>query len=191
MERRVIIVHRWGGTPDSDWYPWLKRMLAERGFEVLVPGMPNTAEPHISTWVPHLSKIAGSVDENTYFVGHSVGCQAIMRYAENLEENVELQRVVFVAPWLHLIEDSLESEEEKQLADEWTKTPINMQSVRKHMPRSFALFSDNDPYVPISDSKIFENELGSKVVIHPKRGHFTEDDGVTEVHAVLNELLKI
>jgi len=27
-----------------------------------------------------VAKIVGEVDENTYFVGHSIGCQAILRY---------------------------------------------------------------------------------------------------------------
>ncbi|MDE1871660.1 MAG: alpha/beta hydrolase [Candidatus Micrarchaeota archaeon] len=190
MKERMILVHRWGGTPNSDWYPWIRRMLLERDFEVLVPEMPHTNEPHIGEWVPYLSEVAKGIDENTYFIGHSVGCQAIMRYLEELGGDVAVG-AVFIAPWLNLIGSSLESNEEKELAMEWTSTPIDLHAVKRHLKSSFALFSDNDPFVPLDDSRIFREELGSRVVIHPKRGHFTEDDGVLELHAAFNEIMKM
>lgn len=191
MENRVIIVHRWDGSPTADWYPWIKKMLEERNFDVIIPEMPNTERPHISEWVPYLSDIVGEINENTYFIGHSVGCQTIMRYLETLEEGALAGGAFFAAGWFHIIESSLESNEEKEIAEEWTGTPINLELVKKHLKTSVALFSDNDPYVPLSDSKIFENELGSKIITHPKRGHFTSYDGVSELHVALNEILKM
>ena len=29
--RRVLVVPRWGGGPDNDWYPWLCGQLSARG----------------------------------------------------------------------------------------------------------------------------------------------------------------
>lgn len=190
MPKRVFIVHRWGADPDYDWYPWLKGMLAERGFEVVVPKMPNTDEPHILTWVPYLAEIVGKADENTYFVGHSIGCQTILRYLEPLDRSVKVGGAVFVAGWFHLIPASLETNEIKEIAKEWESNPIDFQMVRDHLNKSLACFSDNDPYVPLSESRVFESALGSKIIIHPNRGHFTKEDGVSELHIALNEILK-
>lgn len=191
MVKRVFIVHGWEGTPDSDWYPWLEKMLAGRNFQVHVPNMPNTDQPHISVWVPYLSELVGKADENTYFVGHSIGCQTILRYLESLEGDVKIGGAVFVAGWFHLTEESAETETDKRIIEEWNGTPINFRAVKEHLDKSVAIFSDNDPYVPISESKIFENELGSEIIIHPKRGHFTLEDGVSELHVALNEILKL
>jgi len=39
--------------------------------------MPEPADPEIEAWVSHHSKIVGDIDENTYFAGHSIGCQTV------------------------------------------------------------------------------------------------------------------
>lgn len=166
-------------------------MLVERNFVVAVPDMPNTNEPRIKDWVSNLAKVVGRADKDTYFVGHSIGCQAILRYLEGINENIVVGGAVFVAGWFHLIENSLETKEEKEIAKEWINSPINFRLVRKHLKTSTACFSDDDPFVSISESKIFEKELGSKIIIHPKRGHFRLEDSVSELHVALNEVLKM
>ncbi len=174
--KTVVLVHRGRGTTESDWYPWLSGMLVRRGFKVLAPQMPDADEPRISAWVQFLSEIVEIVGKETFFVGHGIGCQTIIRYLETIEKGVEIGGVFFVAGWFHLSLNSLETEEERRMADEWTGTPIDLGLAREHLPRSVALFSNNDRYVPLSDLRMFMNGLGSRIIIHPKRGHFTEDD---------------
>ncbi|MBI2582787.1 alpha/beta hydrolase, partial [Candidatus Azambacteria bacterium] len=68
-EPRVFIIHGWEGYPEEGWFPWLKRELESRGFEVRVPAMPDTAKPKIEAWISYLAELVGKPDENTYFVG--------------------------------------------------------------------------------------------------------------------------
>lgn len=42
----------------------------------------------------------GHPDENTYFIGHSIGCQSIDRYLEILPSETKIGGVVYVAGWL-------------------------------------------------------------------------------------------
>lgn len=62
--------------------------------------MPDTANPKIKEWVSELEKQVSELDENTYFVGYSIGCQTIMRYLEN-KETRKIGGILFVAPWLN------------------------------------------------------------------------------------------
>lgn len=94
-EKRVFIVHCWDGKPNTRWYPWLKKELEKKGFEAYVPAMPNTQHPRMNAWVNHLKKVVGTPDKNCYFVGHSVGCIAILRYLETT--NTKVGGVVMVA----------------------------------------------------------------------------------------------
>jgi predicted alpha/beta hydrolase family esterase len=153
--------------------------------------MPDPDHPHISSWVPYLSRLVVKSDADTYFVGHSVGCQTILRYVETLGDGVTVGGAVFVAPWLSLKEGSLETPEGVAIADEWLNSQIEIARVSVHLKRLSAVFSDDDQYINLSDSEILRKYLGAKIIVHPKRGHFTEFDGVTEVHAVLNELLNM
>ena len=143
-KKRVFIVHGWDYNPSMNWYPWLKKELIDHGFEVFVPEMPNTSEPEISSWVEKLKKEVGKVDENTYFVGHSIGCQTIMRYLETLDSDIQIRGCVFVAGWFNL--DNLEGEEVEAIAKPWIKTNINLDKVRAIVKKVAVFLSDNDPY---------------------------------------------
>ncbi|MBI5076995.1 hypothetical protein HZB94_01255 [Candidatus Falkowbacteria bacterium] len=60
------------------------------------------------------------------------------------------------------------------------------------MPKSVAIFSDNDPYVPIDNQDDFRDKLGSEIVIEHNRGHFSgPTDNVIELPVVLETILKI
>ena len=117
MAKRVFIIHGWGGNPEEGWFPWLKEELINHGFEVYIPSMPDTNNPTIKNWVGNLKNIIKSPDKNTYFVGHSIGCQTILRYLENLNDNIKVGKVILVAPWFRL--KMYESKEEVRIAKPW------------------------------------------------------------------------
>ena len=79
---KIYIVHCWDGTKDDGWYPWLDKKISNNDNIVFRFNMPDTANPKIDSWVSYLDKQVNQLDEHTYFVGHSIGCQTIMRYIE-------------------------------------------------------------------------------------------------------------
>lgn len=195
MKKRVFIIHGWGGSPNSEWLPWLKKELEKKGFEVFVPAMPNTEEPKIEEWVPFLADLVGEPNENTYFVGGSIGCQTIMRYLETLPKNKRAGRVIFVAGWFDLTdficEEIPEDKEEcRKIARPWIETPINFKKVRNSANDFIAIFSDNDPYVELNNKDIFEKQLGAKIIIEHNKGHFNDDYNIKELPVVLDSILK-
>ncbi len=182
---RVFIVHRWDGTPISDWYPWLKKELEKKGFVVEVPKMPNTSEPKIDKWVSHLKKIVGKLDNKTYFIAHSIGCQTVMRFLEKENYNGKIGKVIFIAGWFKL--DNLEDQEVKEIADPWINNPINFDKVKQKMSKVTVFLSRNDPYGFIKyNAKIFREKLDAEVILRDNKGHFTEDDGIKKLPEVLN-----
>lgn len=188
MSKRVFIVHGWGGYPEEGWFPWLKKELEAEGFVAEVPAMPETEFPEIEAWVSYLSKLVGEPDENTYFVGHSIGCQTILRYLQSLK-NTRVGGVVLVAGWLYL--ENLE-DVEKPVARPWLEMPIDFKSVKSATDKFVAILSDNDPYGAVEkNKKALEGKLGAKVVIEHNKGHFSGGDGVTELPSALQSVLEI
>ena len=126
MAKKIFIVHGWSGYPEEGWFPWLKKELERKKFKVEVPLMPDTDKPEIKSWISHLTKVLGNLNENTYLVGHSIGCQAILRYLETLENKIKIN-LVLVAPWMHLDEETIkeEGEESMKIAKPWIETPID------------------------------------------------------------------
>jgi hypothetical protein len=35
--KTAIIIHGTGGSPDENWFPWMKTQLEEQGYRVFVP----------------------------------------------------------------------------------------------------------------------------------------------------------
>ena len=185
--KRVFVVHGWDGNPEEDWYPWLKKELEGRGFEVFVPAMPNPAKPKMETWIPFLSRLVGPPDTSTFFVGHSIGCQTIIRYLETLPEGVKIGGAVFVAGWYNL--RNLETEEEKRIAGPWVNTPRDDEKIRKIVNKAVAIFSDNDPFVLPENQKSWKEKVGAEIIVEHNKGHFTESDGVVSLPSALEAVL--
>lgn len=191
--KRVFIIHGWEGYPEEGWFPWLKHELENRGFDVQVPAMPNTDEPKIEVWVPHLKKLVGKTDKDTYFVGHSIGCQAILRYLEQLPEGTKFASVVLIAPWMKLDENTIREEgtEAIEIVKPWVETQIDFRRIKKHLNKLVAIFSDNDPYVSLSQKGLFEKELDAKIIVEHNKGHFSGEDGIKELPSVLSAILSM
>lgn len=184
--KKVFIIHRWSGGANDDWRPWLKNELEQKGYEVIMPEMPNHDEPEITTWVSYLNEIVINPDENIFFIGHSIGCQAIMRYLQTLPENTKIGGAVFVAGWFNLAGLEDEGEDVVNIAKPWIETPINFDHVKKVCTNINVLISSNEPYNYIDENKkTFENMLNAKVEIIEDKGHFTTDDGVTKLPEIL------
>lgn len=170
--KRVFIIHGWGGVGGEGWQAWLKVELEKKGFQVFTPDMPDTENPKIETWVPLLAKLVGTCNQETFFVGHSVGCQTILRYLADLPAGEKAGGAVFVAGWLTL--QGLDFQEEK-IAAPWLRLPLDFKKIRSKTKNFFALFSDNDPYVPMEDEKLFQEKLGAETLLFKNKGHFTEE----------------
>ena len=191
MNQRVFIIHGWDGHPDKGWFPWLKSELENRKFQVIVPKLPGNSEPRIQNWVPEISRAVGDVNDHTYFVGHSMGCQAIARYIENLPIGTMAGGAVFVAGFFTRLTNIENDDISRSVVAEWLDTPLDLQKVRAHLGKSIAIFSDNDPFVPLDNQEAFIKELGSEVVVARGQGHFSGSNGVTALPSALEAILKV
>lgn len=185
--KRAIIVHGWASHENDGWFPWLKRELESRGFKVDIPNMPHPMVPTIDDWVHALSEAAGQVDQDTVFIGHSIGCQTILRYLLTID--TPIRGAVFVAGFFQL--DGLRTEMERRYAAPWME-PIDTDKIRTVLPRSIAMFSDNDRFVSVKENApAFEEKLGSKIVIERNKKHFAGDQGINELPSALEAVLEL
>ena len=185
--KRAFLIHGWEGYPEEGWRPWLKNELEKRGFTVSVPAMPDTAHPTMDKWLRYLIKTVGTPDKNSYFVGHSLGCIAILRYLEILKEDQKVGGVILVAGFGH----DLEYEGYKGELSSFFQTSIKWEKIKKHCNKFVAIHSDDDPWVPIEHNAIFKEKLGAKSIIMHSMKHFSGDDGVIELPVALDALLTI
>ena len=181
---RIFIIHGWYGSPKGDWVPWLASQLKSKGCEVITPEMPDTDNPKITPWVNKLKEAVGEPRLDDILIGHSIGCQTILRFFETLDDSAKIAKVIFVAPWVKLA--NLSSKKEWEIAEPWLETPIDFSNIKNKAKSFVALFSDSDEWVHLEDNvKIFREKLNSKVVILKNKGHFDESSGIKELPEIL------
>ena len=184
--KRLIIVHGWGGSSNEPLIAWLGKVGKEAGFDTTVFDMPNTNVPTIDAWTKHLEDNVYYVDQDTYFIGHSLGCQAILRYLE-MNKASKLGGCILIAPYLNY--NGTETGEDKDIARPWIERPIDFAGIRSMSDKFVAVLSDNDPDVLFDVTKeTLEKSLRPKIIVENNKGHFTEEDGVTELPVVVEEL---
>lgn len=196
MSKRVFIVHGWDGHPEEGWFPWLRQELESKNFEVIIPQMPEAKVPKIENWVPALAAVVGVPNDGTYFVGHSMGCQAILRYLDTLSEGSKVGGAVFVAGFAKRltnlgIDDGEDEEANNAIAAPWLERPLDWPKIKSILPKSAAIFSDNDPFVPLDNQDDFKEKLGSQIIIEHEKSHFSGEEGFTNLPVALNALLTL
>lgn len=182
---RAFVVHGWGGSPNNDWMPWVTKELENKGYEVSTPLMPDTDNPQIEAWVSKLTELVGETRVTDIFIGHSIGCQTILRFLEKLPSNKKVGKVILVAPWFELT--NLENDEMWQIADPWLESQIDFSRIVGKANSFVTFFSDNDGWVPINiNMKLFKERLNPEVIVLNNKGHFTQDEGILEIPEILN-----
>ncbi|PIR70020.1 MAG: hypothetical protein COU46_03745 [Candidatus Niyogibacteria bacterium CG10_big_fil_rev_8_21_14_0_10_42_19] len=149
--------------------------------------MPNSEEPKIEIWVPFLAKLVDQADENTYFVGHSIGCQAILRYVGQLRKPIG--GIVCIAGFFRLLH--LTTDEEKEIAKPWLESLMDYDKIKQNASKIIAIFSDDDPDVDLGDKELFGKRLGAHTYVEHKKGHFSDDAGVKKLPSALDAVLEI
>ncbi len=182
-KKKLIIVHGFEGSPEHGWYPWLKGEVERKGWEAHAPTLPNTNDPQVHEWLPTLTQATGKVDENTYMVGHSLGCITILRFLETMKDGESIGGAIFVAGF----DNSLGNRK----IEGFFQAPVNWEKAKRACKKFVVINSEDDPQVPVDNSVRLKNNLDAKKMVVNGYRHFTSIDGVNSLPLVLQELLEI
>lgn len=183
MKARVIIVHGYGGYPEKNWFPWLKERLEKQRVKVVIPAMPNTDAPQLKEWLPYLQKVAGKIDKNTFFVGHSLGCPTILRYLESLNADKKVGGVILVSTFAEPL--SLTE------LNSFTEPSWDDKRIMQATDNIILINSDNDPYIPFIVAERTRDRFKAKLIKMHNAGHINEKFGFTSLPVVFDELQKL
>jgi uncharacterized protein len=182
MQKRVIVIHGYGSTPDQGWRPWLRWQLEERGMEVRMPAMPEPQHPRKDAWVRAIRESVATPDRDCVLVGHSLGCIAILRYLESLKEGEHVGRVVLLAGFYEDLGDGYD--ELRSFLD----TPVDWRAIRSHCDDFHVIHSDDDESVPVPCGQALAEKLGVPLELHHGYGHFGSASGIMELPLVLEKI---
>lgn len=182
---RIFIIHGYKSYPADCWFPWLKKELQKRGAVVYIPPMPNPSKPTMKNWISVIKKEVKKPDEKTYFVGHSLGAIAIIRYFETLKPNEKIGGAVIVAG---RILGRKNFRGKSGTISSFFQKPINWQKIKRRSKHFIGIYSIDDPLVSTENGKLLQKKLGAKLILEKNKGHFSREDKIFKLLSVLRAL---
>lgn len=185
--KRAYLIHGWGGEPNEGFRPWLTKELEMRGYTVTSPKLPDANTPKMDEQLRFIQTLIQNPDDETVLVGHSLGCNLILRFLDALPPETRVGTTVLVAPAINAIVGLTKDEE--AIAAPWLEDTIHIERVKKVGGTMTALFSDNDPHIPLSTVELLKQDYGMSVVIEHNKGHYSESDPVHETPEILAAII--
>ncbi len=162
-----IFIHSTGGNPDECFYPWLRQQLEKGGHKVYAPQLPPQDQQTLQSWLKAFESYWKFIDEETIFVGRSIGPTFILRLLERTKVNVKASFLVAGFCTATGIPQQFQ-----QLISTFIEKPFDWQKIRSSCSRFLVYGSDNDPFVPIEKAKELAKNLGAEFVVVKGAEHF-------------------
>ncbi len=179
----VFIFHGTGGTPEENWFPWLKKELEQIGHTVTVPAFPDTYHPNLETWLATIKNEMSEMNEETILVGHSIGATLILRILERLRNPI--RSCFLVAPVSEKIGDEWDT-----LFSGFIDPPFDWDRIKTNAQKREILHANNDPYIPLSHARTLANHIGAELTVISGGRHLNQAAGFTEFPLLRNRIFQ-
>lgn len=169
--KKVYIIHGYYASPHEHWFPWfVEKVQAGYGIDIEVLRMPTPESPHVDAWFEKLHSKIGTPNNQTFIIAHSLGCIALLRYLESLQESFSLGGMILVSPFDKPLEIFPH-------LNAFVDVTPNYAKITRSVLQKYTVFSDNDMYIPASISKNVGINLDSALYEIPRGGHFLGIEG--------------
>lgn len=177
-EVTYVIFHGAYGNANGNWFPYLKQGLCDLGQEVITEQylienwdeVEKTGKNFVPTkqtlqnWLQLFEEkvLPQLTNKRLCFVGHSLGPVFILHLIEKY--HIDLECAVFVMPFMATLKIG-NAWQFDVVNNSFYKSDFNFSLLRKHIPLSYVVYSDNDPYVNSQHALSFANKLGSSPIL--------------------------
>jgi len=163
---RFVILHGKHGSPERDFFPWLRTQLEKQGFEVQMPVMPNASDPDDMEQADYIEKNF-TLDEGTVVVGHSYGGVVALRLAER---GIKINR-------LHLLGTPFSGKrldgKDGGRSFAALQRGFDFEAIKRNVRSGTLLYDINDDVIAMSDGESYARKLGWPLIKGTgKRSHF-------------------
>lgn len=167
LMKNALILHGTDADHTHNWFPWLKKGLADLGYKAWVPDLPQADHPNIDRYNKFLLSSNFDFNNDTIIIGHSSGAVEILGLLNdpNFPKDVGLKACFLVGAF----KGDLGWESLKGMV-----AIFNDELIKQRSNKFVFIHSDNDPYCPIGDAKDLCKQVDGKFIELPGQGHFTK-----------------
>ena len=169
--KNYFVIHGLGRTAQDYWYKFIQKTVEEKGFNCYVPTLPPIEEMSYSSWKKAFEPYKQYINEDSVFVGHSIGSVFIVKYL--MENKLKINKFIGVVSF-----NKVNTNSQHLDWDEINKTFFveNLSEFKNYAKTRICFYSPTDIYdYNILDR--FATEVDAEKVIIEKAGHFTAVTG--------------
>lgn len=184
MKNNYLLMHGSFGSPFSNWIPYLRKEIENKGLEVYTPDFPTgVGYQNYENWSKLLKTYveANIINENTVIFAHSIAPIFICKFL--VENKIKVKRLVFVCGFNNYfgIDKDYDAVNESMYFD-------NLVDVKNYCDDIVCFYSDNDPYVKYEAEKEFADTITKNQIMISGGGHLNSESNYNEFAELLNYL---
>lgn len=175
MNKKVLLLHGWGGSNFPHWQSWLAAELAKNYGTVSFLEFSDFDFPDLNIWKNELKDTLNSFQPDIV-ICHSLANTLWFHIVDDIQE---IQKLYLVAP------------PSFQCAVEEIKEFFPLELPTKTSAKETLLVSStNDPYMTIGEAKELQKSLQIPIKVLENAGHINADSGYGEWPWILEEVKK-
>ncbi|WP_080649521.1 RBBP9/YdeN family alpha/beta hydrolase [Acinetobacter pittii] len=178
--RQIFVLHGYSASIDDHWFLDLKHQIEDEHTTVTLIPFPDSENPDVEAWQKVLDQQIPSVDENTYFVAHSLGVITLLHFLQR-HEYQNIGGMILVSGFSGFISDS------SVLNSYITKSKVDTNDF-KGIKKKLVYLSDNDDLVPPKLTIELAKEIDAPYITVPNGGHFLGREGYTKFPQLVDSL---
>ena len=173
QNKKVLILHGWGGSPYPHWQAWLAHELIKQNYEVSFPQLPNKDFPDFEEWLRFVDK------EYHHFNPDIVVCHSLGNVL-----------------WFHLLDDINVKPLDKLLLVAPVRQECDITEIKEFFPykvpkdlkanKALMVVSTNDIYMNLHEANELQQALNIQMDILEDAGHINANSGFGELKEVLD-----
>ena len=184
MKSNYFLIHGSFSSPFSNWIPYLRKAIENKGMVVYTPDFPSgVGFQSYENW-SNLLKVyidANILNEDTVIFAHSIAPVFISKFL--VENKIKVKRLVFVCGF----NNYLGINEEYDTVNE-SMYFANLKDIKNYCNDIICFYSDNDPYVKYEAEKAFADTITDKQIVISGGGHLNAESGYEEFEQLLDYL---
>ena len=178
---KVVIVHGASGSPDENWFMWLKSELEKHNIDSAVPELPIDETQSYESWNTIIDPL---IETGDIAIGHSLGGLFWLNYIK--QTNKKLKELYLVATPNPLLDKFNPGND-----DIFRNIIITFSALEQSKAGDVLVFeSNNDPYIPQGTGEEIADMLEGEYDHVPQAGHFNTDSGYDTFPQLLEQIIE-
>lgn len=180
--KTVFIIHGTWGSPEDNWFPWMKIRLESQWYRVFIPKFPTPHNQSIDSWMNEFEQYKKHINKDTIFIAHSVWPAFVLSVLESL--NTSVKACYFASGFLEL----LQLPEFDILNETITSKQFNWEKIHENCKYFYMCHGWDDPYVPFHSAEILADNLKVEIDMIKWGWHLNDESGYSEFEYLLGKI---